>query len=222
MMRRAWLVWGVMALAACAACAGSRLNSLTPTPIPLPSAQPSPEIILETHLAVPATPTAASNDALAVIAEPDETPPAAPPRLLIAALQVDAAVVFVPVREGAWDVSQLGADIGRLETTGQRPGADWAMALVGHVSTDLGQRGPFSELQFIRPDTEIVYRADGTDYVYAVREKARIKPTEVERLYLRDGAQLLLMTCTDWDFARYEYSDRLLVRAELVEQRPAP
>ena len=145
-----------------------------------------------------------------------------PARLLIPSLGVDEAIIPIPIREGDWDLSQLDKNIGLLATTGTHPDDSLAMALVGHVNLSAIQRGPFANLWKTRLEDTIIYRAAGTDYVYAIKDKANVQPDEVKRLYVRDSQRLILLTCTDWDYVARTYPQRLIVQAQLVRQTPSP
>jgi len=144
-----------------------------------------------------------------------------PARLIIPALGVDEKIVVVPIVEGAWDISRLGVNIGRLESTGQGPDDSVAMALIGHVTVSTIENGPFADLWTLQPLTELIYRSNGTDYVYSIQSADEIKPEDVSRLYVNRADHLLLVTCTDWNYITETYDGRLLVDAVLVKQQPA-
>ena len=146
--------------------------------------------------------------------------PVTPARLQIPALNVDAVIQPIYLRAGVWDVDPLTEGVGWLESTGARPGADYAMTLIGHITLANARRGPFADLQHIPLGAEVVYLTATEAYVYAVRAKGRLTTEDVGQLYLPDGQSLLLLTCTDWDPATRTYAKRLLVRAELIEARP--
>ncbi len=146
----------------------------------------------------------------------DEFSLPAPARLRIPALGVDEVIRSVPIHDGQWDLSNLGLRVGQLTTTGARPGDEWAMVFVGHMTLTTLARGPFADLQHIPDAAEVIYSVDGQVYVYQVREKWRVPPDEVQQLYVRDARAVLLVTCTDWDPDQHMYANRLLVRAELV------
>jgi LPXTG-site transpeptidase (sortase) family protein len=132
---------------------------------------------------------------------------------------VDEVIVTVPIVDGNWDVSELDSRVGWLPTTGERPGDEWAMAFVGHVSLNNGTSGPFGYLWRLRAGAEIIYQAGAMQYVYALTEKRDVSADAVKALYVADGGQIVLMTCDNWDFVNWRYTERLLVLAELVEQR---
>ncbi|MCS6911414.1 MAG: sortase, partial [Anaerolineales bacterium] len=155
------------------------------------------------------------------LVEPLGTPQPQPARLRIARLNVDAPIVTIPIVNGQWDLTTLGADVGWLTTTGAFPGDKLAMALVGHITTERLTRGAFADLERIKPGDEIVYILGEVEYVYEVRRRSRIAPENVKALYMPDGQTLLLLTCTDWDAEGKRYANRLLVEAELRAQRAA-
>jgi len=240
-----------LALAGCTRADTSRsLGEVTPTvdtrPAPAPShtrARPSP-----TASSTPLVLTIAAEPA-SIISTPTEFPPATPvtpaqeeripgvsqnvptavitpteipaPRLIIPKLSLESDIVKVPARNGEWDLTGLGHHVGWLETTGQKPGDTLAMALVGHVTVTAAEMGPFADLWKLHLDDEVIYRTEDTDYVYRVKYKIDANPGETWRLYVKDSRQLLLVTCTGWDYAAWNYSQRLIVGAEEIAQRPA-
>jgi LPXTG-site transpeptidase (sortase) family protein len=155
---------------------------------------------------------------------PDATEEAAsaPPRLLLPTLDIDQEVVDVPITNNVWDLEDLGAQVGRLETTGAFPGDDLAMVLVGHVTLTAANKGPFYDLLRLRTGDEIIYRAAGRDYVFKMVTRRGALPEDVEQLYVADGQRLLLVTCSSWDFLEFEYARRLIVEAELIGYRQSP
>ncbi len=155
----------------------------------------------------------------------ESTPVGAPhmlARLLIPELDVDAPIATVPITEGQWDVSQLDAEVGWLENTGERPGADLAMAFIGHVTLSAVERGPFADLWTLKPTAQLIYRADGMDYVYSVLDVFKVKPQDVGRLFIPDGQRLLLVTCANWNYLTETYNARLVTEAVLVKTQLSP
>ncbi len=140
-----------------------------------------------------------------------------PSRLHIPTLKINRPIVTVPLVDGAWDVANLGGDVGLLATTGQHPEDGLAMVLAGHMTFADGrllETGAFAELQYATYGTRIVVEMGGGETaVYQVREIRRIAPDDVDALYLADGDSILLITCTDWNDSTGLYANRLLVRA---------
>jgi sortase (surface protein transpeptidase) len=148
--------------------------------------------------------------------------PTEPPRLLIPSLEVDEQILTIPIKDGAWDLSDLNLEIGWLSSTGREPGDSLAMAFIGHFTVAGARPGPLADIWDTRPGDEIIYRANGIDYVYSIAGRKTVGPQAIQELYVNDGSQLLLVTCTNWDFLSWEYSDRLIVQAALVRQSPSP
>lgn len=171
-------------------------QSLAPAAVPAPaSAEPTPTVVTATHLRA---------------------------RLLIPSLGVDAPTATVPLVDGEWDISRLYAEVGWLEATGDKPGADWAMAFIGHVTLSALERGPFADLWTLKPTMQIIYRVGGMDYLYAVLDIFKVRPQEVSRLFVPDGQRLLLVTCANWNYLTETYNARLVAEAVLVQEQPSP
>jgi LPXTG-site transpeptidase (sortase) family protein len=155
-------------------------------------------------------------------AEPTLAPQWSGARLIIADLGVDQKVRRVPVHDGRWDISQLDQQVGLLTATGQHPDDGLAMVLTGHVSLPPSVPGPFANLFTLQPVSKIIYRVGGTDYLYAVEEQVTLAPSESAKLVVPDGKQLLLVTCTNWDYLSERYLGRLMVRAIEYDRQPSP
>lgn len=125
--------------------------------------------------------------------------------------------------EGQWDISQVESDIGWLQTTGEYPGDDQGMTFVGHVTRPWPEiAGPLAELAFMKPGDELIYRKDGTDYVYALEKFLKVDPQSVESLYVPDGDVLSLATCSTWNYVSFDYDERLIARFRLTRAEPSP
>jgi LPXTG-site transpeptidase (sortase) family protein len=206
----AWLAWQTASLPA----------ALPPLISPLPAdfaetkeevAQPLPAPVIRILQAN----TAAAVDT-AVSSQPSNPQPI---RLQIPALQVDEAIQPVPLRDGRWDVSELGGQVGLLATTGQSPNDTLAMVFAGHMTfptANLLHTGAFADLQYATYGTQIVVQTAEKTLVYEVAEISRLAPEAVDRLYLADHSSILLITCTDWAEPEGVYANRLLIRAQAV------
>lgn len=148
--------------------------------------------------------------------------PHAQARMLIPTLNVNEKIVTVPIQQSEWDIARLSGSIGWLQTTGDNPNNDLAMAFIGHVTVSSVQKGPFAELHNIKPLAEIIYRNGGVDFVYTVQSITPAKPTDVEKLFQRKKEHLLLVTCTDYDLLTGKYNGRIIVDAVLVQRKIAP
>jgi LPXTG-site transpeptidase (sortase) family protein len=219
--------------------------SLIPAPIPLPApytptapaqgtavaaateAEPAPATALPEASPTPGASSTPAPQATRYV-EPTEPPllpsptPTALPQLIVPGLDLEQAIVPVPIRDGMWDLSDLGPQVGWLTTTGQHPEGDLAPALVAHVNIALGQPGPFVNLKDLGLQEPVIYRAGGIDYIYAIQSTERVEPEAVDALYVPDGRRLLLVTCSDWSYFWRQYARRLIVTAQLVRTEPSP
>lgn len=144
-------------------------------------------------------------------------------QLIIPNIDVRQQIVPIFIKDGQWDISEIGSNVGHLESTGKFPYDNYAMTFTGHVSLPWPEiSGPFTDLIFLEHGEEIIYRWNGTDYIYKVERIFRVAPTAVDMLYEQDGKKLILVTCSGWDFSDREYAERLVTRAVLVREEPSP
>jgi len=145
----------------------------------------------------------------------EELPPGG--NLVIPSLGIDQPLTPIAVREQVWDLSNLGTNVGWLQTTGTYPGDDRAMVLIGHITLPYpGGSGPFLNLRDLQPGEIVKYRTSQETYVYQVKGRAVVSPEMVDSLYQADGNSLLLVTCTGYNVFERKYDRRLLVEAVLV------
>lgn len=142
--------------------------------------------------------------------------------LIIPSLEVNQLVTNVPLRDGEWDITALGADIGQLALTGAYPGDDLAMNFIGHVTLPWPGVGPFADLILLERGEEVIYRWNGMDYIYEVERIFKVNPSNVGLLYESGGDRINLVTCSGWDITDLEYAKRLVTRAVLVRTEPSP
>ncbi len=143
--------------------------------------------------------------------------------LIIPSLNVSEAITDVPIVAGQWAIDELGSQVGLLDSTGTHPGDDWAMTFIGHVTRPWPEiAGPFADLILLEHGEEVIYRANGTDYVYQVERIFRADPQAVDLLFVPDGEKIVLVTCSGWDFVDRQYAERLVTRAVLVRTEPSP
>ncbi len=194
------------------------VTAVSPTPLPtvppMHTAQPVPSVTHQSFGLLP-EPTAT-----AVLPTPSPPPP---PQLIIPSLEVSRTIKTVYVVDGQWDISVVESDIGWLQTTGKHPNDDQGMTFVGHVTRPWPEiAGPLADLMFMEMGDEIIYRYAGTDFVYALERYLKVDPQSVKSLYVDDGAVLSLTTCSNWNFADFQYDKRLIAQARLVRTEPAP
>ena len=184
-------------------------------PFTLTTPTPQPVLVSATAISTPVPTQPAPTPLLATAVLPTAVPTALP-RLIVPELGLDQRIVPVLIHDGTWDMDPLGEDIGWLTTTGEKPGGPLAVTLAGHVNISVGNAGPFVNLKRLDVDDRIVYRYGDVDYEYAVRGQQTVEPDAVEALYVADGKQLLLVTCSNWSYFWGHYARRIIVTAELI------
>jgi sortase A len=136
-------------------------------------------------------------------------------RIVIPAIDVDAPVVVIPIRNGTWDVEQITHKVGHLQGT-TSPGDSSNVVMAGHITLSTGGYGPFRGLAQLQPGDEVlVYVGDQEVYVYKVDSVKTVKATDVEVVYPTMEPILTLITCVNWDLVQGRYNDRLVVVAHL-------
>ena len=123
---------------------------------------------------------------------------------------------MIPLVDQEWDISDLGASVGRLEGTGRFPQDDRAMVFAGHAAVFWPLRGPFADLEDLFPDDEITYLHDGKLYRYRVSRLVFATPNQIDLIVNDNGDQIVLVTCGDVDFTTGLSDERLIVTADLV------
>lgn len=112
----------------------------------------------------------------------------------------------------SWDVRELGTFVGHLQGTAwlNQPGN---IVLAGHVELADGRQGVFASIGQLSVGDPIILTQDGEQRIYAVRELREVNPDDMSVLYPTSGEQLTLITCTNYDFLRDIYHERLVVVA---------
>jgi LPXTG-site transpeptidase (sortase) family protein len=142
-------------------------------------------------------------------------------RLVIASINLDTEVVPSPLVEHdgttTWDVPKFVA--GHAEGT---PGAgDNGNAVVlGHV-TSLTLGNVFERLDRVQPGDPIQVYSDSTRFDYVAADVGPVDRTDTRVLDQSTEPVLTLITCTGtWLPTVWDYSERLIVRAELTPTAP--
>jgi hypothetical protein len=158
--------------------------------------------------------------AVAAASEPGQ--PAAPLRIRLPGLGVDAAVVPVGVDpSGEMTVPEEVASVGWYRF-GPAPGAAaGSSVLAGHVDDRVQGPGAFYRLVELQAGQPVlVTLADGTELTFRVRTVERIAKRElpVQAIFDRAGApRLTLITCGgEFDRAAGSFRDNVVVRADPV------
>jgi LPXTG-site transpeptidase (sortase) family protein len=141
-------------------------------------------------------------------------------RIVIPDLALDLPVLLIPLDEGSWDITGLGAQVGWLGSPLQSEIAR-NIILAGHLDFILGS-GAFASLASIRPDAEIMIYANNDVYQYQVN-RIKIVPAEDISVITQDHLPILtLLTCDkeSWDKKTRSYSRRLVVIANPIPLNP--
>jgi LPXTG-site transpeptidase (sortase) family protein len=168
-------------------------------------------------VATPA-PSASANSVLSK-AQAIVAPAAAPTRLLVPSIKVDAPVEPVGLdAQGRMATPSLAGNVAWYRL-GSSPGDVGDAVMAGHLDWTSGP-AVFWYLSKVRKGDEItVERADGTRIKF-VADATRSVPydSSTDALFTRDGApSLTLITCAGaWDRQRGTYLQRLVVHATLV------
>lgn len=161
-----------------------------------------------------ASPNAALAQARAIVAAP-----AAPARLLVPAIKVDAQIEPVGMdSQGRMGTPSQASRVAWYKL-GSAPGEVGDAVIAGHLDWTNGP-AVFWYLGKLRSGDEItVVRADGSQAKF-VTDATRTVPydSSTDALFTRDGApSLTLITCAGaWDRQRGTYLQRLVVHATLV------
>jgi LPXTG-site transpeptidase (sortase) family protein len=135
--------------------------------------------------------------------------------LEIPSLRQTMAIVGVPKSGDGWDVRWLGKQAGYLEGTAF-PTWQGNTGLAGHSTLADGSPGPFANLGSLRWGDEVIIRAWGQRYIYAVHQNSLVAPRQLAALKHEDMDWVTLITCQGYDETSGKYLWRRVVRAVLV------
>lgn len=136
--------------------------------------------------------------------------------IFIPSVGIYAPVITSFLRDGTWDVGNLGMNVGYLQ------GTSWLdesgnVVLSGHVEMADGRQGIFSTLDEVQIGESIVVTNNGEQHTYTVRELRYVEPDDISVLYDHDNDTLTLITCSDYNFFNDTYETRLVVVADKVQ-----
>jgi LPXTG-site transpeptidase (sortase) family protein len=139
--------------------------------------------------------------------------------LEVSDLDLKTSITGVPKKDGTWDVTWLGNQVGWLGGSAL-PGLTGNSVLTAHVWDALNRPGPFYGMEKLEYGDQVILHAWGDEYVYEVREVLSVKPENVNSMMKhQEKAWLTLVTCQGYDEDSGEYRNRVLVRAVLKEVR---
>jgi LPXTG-site transpeptidase (sortase) family protein len=209
-------------------------SNFTPTPLPtefltpIPSETPKPTLPRPTATQVPTStrvpPEKKDNSetpsVLPVLGsgskagweQKDDSPIT---RITIPSLELDAPVKRVPLADSAWNIKDLGAQVGWLDGT-SNPAMGGNTVLAGHLDL-IDAPGPFRILGWIRPGAEIIVYTSNAVYQYRVTGKEIVAANDMTVVQQTSLPRLTLLTC-DWDSydaVTHLYRRRLVIYARL-------
>ena len=193
-------------------------STAAPTPTPAAAPTQAADVTITPSPQPTSSPTSSPTTAPTRTPTPRPTIPSDPGRLIIPRISVDASIVKVPLTKGEWDMSRIIYDVALLAGTGF-PGQPGNAALSGHVTLKGRGNGPFRWIEKLVPGDEIIVQQGNTRYAYRVTSVRTVPPTDISVLAPTTDATLTLITCTDWDILRAEYTQRLIVSAALTAKR---
>jgi LPXTG-site transpeptidase (sortase) family protein len=135
--------------------------------------------------------------------------------LEIPALKINTPIVGVPLRNGDWNVSWLGAQAGWLEGS-SFPTWNGNSVLTSHVYLSNGLPGPFVDLGKLRYGEQVIVHAYGQKYTFEVRSNQVVAPNDDSAFKHEERPWLTLVTCKEYDQETNTYRKRVIVRSVLV------
>jgi LPXTG-site transpeptidase (sortase) family protein len=131
------------------------------------------------------------------------------------ALHLRVPIVGIPVKDGSWDISWLGAQTGYLNGTAF-PTFEGNSVITGHVYLSDGLPGPFVNLEKLSWGDKIYVHAFQFRYTYEVRMVKTVGAQDRSALKHKDEPWVTLLTCKGYDQQTGKYSNRVFVQAVLV------
>jgi len=133
-------------------------------------------------------------------------------RLQIARITLDAEVVPAPFTGATWEIPAFKVGHAEYSAGAGEPGN---AILFGHVTSVLVGH-VFQNLDQLRPGDPLFVSSARHEFRYHVVERRVVPRTDTSILENTPTASLSLITCTGtWLPLEHDYTDRLLVRAEL-------
>ncbi len=150
-------------------------------------------------------------------------PVARPERLVIPAIEVDAAVQEVGITQsGAMATPKKAGDVGWYKF-GTPPGAEGSAVIDGHVDNTFAFPGVFRNLKKLKVGDDVYVDTKAGERLHFVVTDVRTFPYEsvpTREIFLSDdGARLNLITCTGkWLITKKTYDQRLIVYTRLADK----
>jgi LPXTG-site transpeptidase (sortase) family protein len=190
-----------------------------------------------------AAPSSPDGEAAAVAAPPTRTPlPTRTPAPEIRPINLTGGLTQAPITEVKLPRIRLDSPVVPARLISQFGGTTWEVppfrvghgiytpgagetgngVLIGHVSS-LSHGNVFRDLDRVRPGDVVQVFSEERGFEYAVTEVKRVSRYDLSMLEQTTSASVTLITCTGvWLADVQDYSERLVVRANLVAALPTP
>jgi LPXTG-site transpeptidase (sortase) family protein len=124
--------------------------------------------------------------------------------------------LYYSTTQDNWDLTYLGGLAGHLQGTPEL-GQGGNYVLAGHVELKDGARGPFANIQEMKPGDGITIIGDQapnpTIIQYIVTDVKKVQPQDFGVMRNHGYEELTLITCDDWDQKSASYMMRVIVHA---------
>lgn len=171
---------------------------------------PAPTVVID-------LPTASPSPAPTTYHTPTPPPdlPTHDASIFIPSAGIRAPIITAIIRDGTWDVTHLGTNVGYLQGTSwmTQPGN---VVLSGHVEMADGRQGVFATLEDVAAGDQITLSDRGQTVQYRIRETRYVSPDDLSVVYPTGSDTLTLITCSDYNFIRNIYERRFVVIADRV------
>ncbi len=136
--------------------------------------------------------------------------------LQIPSLNVNANILGVALENGDWDLDSLGDNIGYISESAA-PASAGNSVLTGHVYNWGNIPGPFVNLKNLKVGETVTLTSAGKVFTYVVRSTQVVDDTDFATVFSKETSSwLTLMTCETYNYATAFYSQRRVVKAELL------
>ena len=141
-------------------------------------------------------------------------------RLVIPTIGVNLPVGEAHFYSNTWYIPQVTNRVEHLQGR-PLPGQNNNVPIAAHIDLGRTRPGPFFNLKVLKVGDPIQVVYGGTIYEYSVQQTSVVAPTDLSSLYTTSSETLTLITCAG-TLLRTGYTQRLIVRAVLVDSKPVP
>jgi LPXTG-site transpeptidase (sortase) family protein len=131
-------------------------------------------------------------------------------------LGVSVPIVGIPSASQGWDLTWLSNQAGWLEGTAY-PTLAGNTGITAHTYLADGTPGPFVDLGSLYFGDRVYIHANGSIYIYEVREVNVVSPEYLSVLDHEEYDWITLITCREYNEETDDYNYRVVVRAVLIK-----